>query len=593
MSGTTFFPIFVNTSGTVSSQIPWTKSTVSYNNSTSTLSITNASVSTTLTIGGTNTLTYDAGSTRTVFSGGSGISVNSGVSVGTGYTSPSIVGLSMICNSGSTDVIVIYDNTIATMLFNINGVRITTTLPITSTGGFIGNLTGRATLIATTLQTTGTQFITFVPLSATTSAGQVAGTHASLSYNVNSSLLTVPNITSSGTHSVNLLEATSGVSILNSSYLELNSSTLKRWLINCSADPTNDLGFAYYNGVFAVTLATLSQTGTFSTTNVSATTLVSAPTLTATGTVNCAKIVQTGTSVSTFAGSIQMVGDLDFNTGGLIYQRDQLLPNSRTYYQTYNGEFYLVKQQISPIVNSIIFYGSSTIFHITAQLQVGDNALYGTGTSASPNIAGFLSSTVTSGSYASLQLGGSSTTFNSWFWLSYRYSAFGYGKMEFSNYGVASAFFIYSYGDTTQPGNSYAVNHINTSDRRLKEHIKEIPLDDAKAIINKLKPKTFCWKDRNGTDSSGKIISCPISLNCCKKNWGFIAQEIETDFDVANHPIGLHSIQPNEEKTQAVDYCQVVAPLVKVVQDLMLQQSSLMREIELLKANFLELKVNV
>jgi hypothetical protein len=141
--------------------------------------------------------------------------------------------------------------------------------------------------------------------------------------------------------------------------------------------------------------------------------------------------------------------------------------------------------------------------------------------------------------------------------------------MELNCYGTSSALYVYSYGDTSQPGNSYAVSHINTSDIRLKHDIEDQTLDDAKTIINKLKPKAFCWKDRNGTDASGNIIACPPAEECCKRNWGFIAQDIETDFDVANNPIGLHSIQRDEEKTQSIDYTQVIAPLVKCVQNLM------------------------
>ena len=160
--------------------------------------------------------------------------------------------------------------------------------------------------------------------------------------------------------------------------------------------------------------------------------------------------------------------------------------------------------------------------------------------------------------------------------------------MEFGNYGVASALFIYSYGDTSQPGNSYSVNHINTSDRRLKEHIEEQTIESATEIINKLKPKAFCWKDRNGIGADGKIISCLPAEASCKRNWGFIAQEIAEDFDVLNNPIGLHNIQPNEEKTECVDYCQIIAPLVKVVQDLMKKIDSQNERIK-----FLEQKLNI
>jgi hypothetical protein len=51
------------------------------------------------------------------------------------------------------------------------------------------------TTIQTTLGTTGTYYPSLVPLSASTSTGQIINTHASLNYNLATSTLTVPNIT--------------------------------------------------------------------------------------------------------------------------------------------------------------------------------------------------------------------------------------------------------------------------------------------------------------------------------------------------------------------------------------------------------------
>lgn len=524
--------------------------------------------STAFNLTGGNSIQYNSGSTRTVFSGGSGISVNSGVSVGTAYTNTGIVGLSMICNSlNTTDVMVIYDNTVTTKLFNITPISINTTLPMTSTSNitatnFIGSLTGPATLIATTLQTTGTQYITFVPLSATTSTGQVAGTHASLFYNVASSTLTVPTILSSGFHYVYALEATAGVKVKNGTSLELEYSVSNSWALNTNV--SNTLSFFYYNGLSSVTKATLTSAGLFTAANLTATSAVNCSNITATSTVNCSTITQVGTSTSTFAGSINMVGDLYFNTGGVLYQRDQVLTNFRTYLQTYNGDFYCVRQQISPAVNTSIFYGSPTRFNIVSQLNVGNGTPIGGLTGTTPNVAAFLVPGGTT--YVSLQMGRTSGGGDSWFWIVYPG-----GVMTLASYGSGTTNLVfYSFGDTTQTAYSYAVLHVNTSDIRLKEHIDDLDLQESKQIINKLKPKEFCWIDRNGQlDADGKPVGCPTPQNCCKRHWGFIAQEIESDFDVANHPIGLHHVQPNEEKTQGLDYCQIVAPLVKCVQDLM------------------------
>ena len=174
-------------SASTASQVVGTHASLTYNAATGTLSATNASIGTTFTIGGTNTITYNSLNTRTTFSGGSGILVGGGISLGTSYSGSGVVGLSMVCNAGVTDVIVVFDSTTTTQLFNLNGVRITTTLPITAPS-FIGALTGSASRVGNTLQTTGTQFITFLPLSAST-ASQVVGTHASLTYNVATSTL--------------------------------------------------------------------------------------------------------------------------------------------------------------------------------------------------------------------------------------------------------------------------------------------------------------------------------------------------------------------------------------------------------------------
>jgi len=57
-----------------------------------------------------------------------------------------------------------------------------------------GALTGSASRVGNTLQTTGTQFLTMVPLSAST-ASQVLGTHGSLSYNVATATLASTNFT--------------------------------------------------------------------------------------------------------------------------------------------------------------------------------------------------------------------------------------------------------------------------------------------------------------------------------------------------------------------------------------------------------------
>lgn len=583
MSGTTFYPIFVNTSGTVSNQIPWTKSTFSYNNSTSTLSVVNYS-GTQYTIGGTNTMS--ASVTRTLFAGGSGITVNSGVAIGTGYTDPSIVGLSMICNAGSTDAIVIYDNAIANMLFNLNGVRITTTLPITSTGGFIGSLTGRATLISTTLQSTGTQFISFVPLSATTSAGQVVGTDGALSYNVATSTLTVTDISSSGTHYVNVLEATSGIGILNSAFLELNSSSLKRWLINCTADPTNNLQFSYYNGVFAVSYATLSVGGTFSTTNLSATGTITGNILHA---VNQIQTYDIGVGLTanytyfyrgngaTFFGSVvagSPANQLTITTAGVQVISGTLtsptitcagVTTSQTNKATFQTQTY---DTTTPFTDYSYIQRTSGITYLGQVTGAGGyNAITYTGTNVSVaselsvngTIKGFtgqvwLYDVAVTGNYCYLQ-----------YYATVFYAILLYFGTPYTMYYCSNTLFVCN-------GTCYAPAFVVSSCKNLKENIEDLCGNYCANFIKKLKPKRYNYKkvfDKDGIETKPDIH--------LKTRFGLLAQDVESDLCHCEN-LGVYQ-EPKEKESAGINYIEIIAPLVKVVQDLMLQQQNLMKTI--------------
>lgn len=131
----TFLPLSATTS---TGQVVGTDSALNYNVATETLISTNVSIATTVTIGGTNTITYNGGNTRTTFTGGSGILVGGGISLGTSYSSSGVVGISGIMNSlTSTNFIQIYDNAIAIILYQMNSIRTRTTLPF-----YIGNVDG-------------------------------------------------------------------------------------------------------------------------------------------------------------------------------------------------------------------------------------------------------------------------------------------------------------------------------------------------------------------------------------------------------------------------------------------------------------------
>jgi hypothetical protein len=92
---------------------------------------------------------------------------------------------------------------------NFNSTNNTLTASNIVAGSFTGSLTGDASLIDTTNNTGGaTQFLTFVPLSSTQSAGQVLGTSSSLGYVPSTGTLTATVFSGSLTGSATLIDTT-------------------------------------------------------------------------------------------------------------------------------------------------------------------------------------------------------------------------------------------------------------------------------------------------------------------------------------------------------------------------------------------------
>jgi len=122
------------------SKVLYADVSLNYNPSTKVLSSNNISISSTVKIGGINTITYNPINTRTIFSGGTGILVDSGILIGNNYSSNTIVGITGICNTGTTNFFEIYDNTIVNILFQMNSLRTRTSLPvyIGTTDGYTG-----------------------------------------------------------------------------------------------------------------------------------------------------------------------------------------------------------------------------------------------------------------------------------------------------------------------------------------------------------------------------------------------------------------------------------------------------------------------
>ena len=124
--------------------------------------------------------------------GVAGVTITGGLTTGTSYTSSTVTGLVLICNSAtSTDVMKIFANDLTTEIFNINQTRITTTLPITSTGGFTGTASTAST-ITTTTASTGTYYPIFVN-AGTGGTSKTVYTDTGLSYVASSDTLTVAN----------------------------------------------------------------------------------------------------------------------------------------------------------------------------------------------------------------------------------------------------------------------------------------------------------------------------------------------------------------------------------------------------------------
>ncbi len=380
---------------------------------------------------------------------------------------------------------------------------------------FKTNFTNNTTvLVNTTSETTTneTDLITFIK--GTAGNGKVLYVDTDFSYNPYLSTLTVPNISSSGTHYVNVVEATSGMGILNSAFLELNSSTLKRWLINCTADPTNNLQFSYYNGVFAVSYATLSVGGTFSTTNLSATTLVSAPTMTATGTI---------TGVTLKATSQIHAAD---TTGGLTA--------NYTYITRASGITYIGSVVSGTPTNQLLIETGRTI------ISQGRLDLIDQGNAAQYSLETMLSGVL----YQQIFIG---SVKNVW-------------------YGNDVNFVI--------TGNCYAASY-SISCKNRKQNIEDLCPCYSADFISKLKPKKYQYKKLY--DASGNETTRPdIDRKTC---FGFLAQDVKEDI-CGCEDLGIHVEGDGNLFPQALSYIEIIAPLVKVVQELMLQQQSFMNTVK-------------
>lgn len=134
----------------------------------------------------------------------------------------------------------------------------------------------------------------------------------------------------------------------------------------------------------------------------------------------------------------------------------------------------------------------------------------------------------------------------------------GITTVEGGGYWTPSATGIeYTGGDVAVIGDVAASAFLYTSDARLKTKIQ--PLDDVLNKILQLKPISFAWK------------------NTGRNDMGFLAQDVAKVFP--------ELVRSDSEGYLSVEYGNLIAPLVQVVQDQQTQIDKLRTELEELKAN--------
>ena len=452
----------------------------------------------------------------------------------------------------------------------------------------INNVTGEATfnppLLAPTASTINTtdmsnNNISYFPIFVDSSGNQLSQTpytSSNINYNPYLSTLTVPNISSSGTHYANVVEATSGMGILNSAFLELNSSTLKRWLINCTADPTNNLQFSYYNGVFAVSYATLSVGGTFSTTTLQAATLQATSQL---KTFDTTALLTANYSYITRASGISYIGSVVSGT-----------PTNQLTITTAGV------QVVSGTLTSPNIYATNELRGLFIQ-ATGNFALFDTAALLTANYTyivrtsgiTYIGSTVSGSPLNQLTIDVFRTEFVTG---GGRYDQrdnnvanqqgicfFSSGILYQQNFvaGVLNNVYYGNHVNFAIVGNLFAASYSISCESR-KQNIEDLCPCYSANFISKLKPKKYQYKKQY--DASGNETTKPdIDRKTC---FGFLAQDVKADCCGCDD-LNIHIDGDGDKFPQALSYTEIIAPLVKVVQDLMKKNEELIKRIEALE----------
>lgn len=111
-----------------------------------------------------------------------------------------------------------------------------------------------------------------------------------------------------------------------------------------------------------------------------------------------------------------------------------------------------------------------------------------------------------------------------------------------------------------------------SSDERIKENIKDLDVELSKQIIDGTQPKSFKYKDAEGT------------------HYGMVAQDarklldsLGQDSAKLEHTMGLPESVTGLDDQRTIDYNEYIAPLINYVKDLRAEIDSLKAEIKLLK----------
>jgi len=379
---------------------------------------------------------------------------------------------------------------------------------------FTGSLTGSASLIDTTLQSSGTRYLTMVPLSADTPTGQALGTTSTLSYNAGTDRLT------------------------NNGFIVSDSNSAGIGLGNRTSQ-TFDNGNGYTIYVDNNVLQFYSE-------------ITNAPVMT----------VATATEVLNVLGRIRCED--------LITLIDARLPTTHSVYlQAFNNVFYCVK--VISGSTTPLFNVTPTDFNVVGVtlnapiLEVGGGARQNN----ARTIASFLN--YSENDWTNIQLGGNSTNYNSWLIGVHITGSSNQTELAFAPLGVGQygCWYVDENGETFQNGNGYAKEFISYSCKHRKENIEDLHTNYCVDFINKLKPKKYKFK--RGIHLNDKGEDRVPQSESDKIHFGFLAQDVEEDCCCGDKLAVHYKPEPdsNKNKTQGLAYQEIIAPLVKTVQDLL------------------------